>query len=70
MPTPQNSPASKLVPGIEKYPDLEQRFDKERAGLKHGCNTCEWGDLLNQFKERVKGREQTAGLTRRISRKA
>jgi hypothetical protein len=70
MAAPRNRSAESLVPGISKYPDLMGQFDRERAGLKENCRQCDWNTLLDQFADRVRGRERAQQYARRRSGQA
>jgi hypothetical protein len=66
----RNRSAESLVPGISKYPDLEGQFERERSKLKEDCRQCDWNTLLEQFADRVRGRERTQQYARRRSGQA
>lgn len=65
MRTRRHKSASSLVPGIERYPDLLARFEKERANLRPDCRECDWDSLVSQFSGRVAARERVERYSRR-----
>lgn len=50
----------KHVPGLEKYPDLEARYNYDRGQLPSNCGTCDIDKLNAQYLTLVSRRERAA----------
>lgn len=66
----RNLAAKTYVPGIEKYPDLESQFDRQRVNLRRNCQDCDWNNLVAQFAYKVIRRQRAEAFARRRPRPA
>lgn len=55
----------RLVPGIEKYPDLETNLESKLVRYRPGCGDCNLTTLAQDFRERLKARLERDNSLRR-----